>query len=220
VVAATACAPVALLTQPAQASAGNAVAVWHMQNPAVLTDSSGHGNDGTTTGITSVAGSSGKGYHFTGSAVASVPDSSSLDPGTATLRITAHVRFSTVPSAAVGDYDLVRKGLAGTVGGDWKMEIFPPSAGSGLGTAYCKFQDAKHVSAEIRDTRDLADGRWHTIVCTKTAKLIRITVDGVSHSVRARLGAIDNRKPVTIGAKPDGDDQYLGDMDEVTIRIG
>jgi hypothetical protein len=25
---------------------------------------------------------------------------------------------------------------------------------------------------------------------------------------------------VTIGAKPDGDDQYLGDMDEVTIRIG
>jgi hypothetical protein len=219
-VVATACAPVVLLTQTAQASAGNAVAVWHMQNPAVLSDSSGHGNDGTTSGITSVAGFSGKGYHFAGSAVANVPDSVSLDPGTANLRITAHVRFSVVPSAAVGDYDLVRKGLAGTVGGDWKMEIFPPSAGSGLGTAYCRFQDANQVSAEIRNTRNLADGRWHTIACIKTATAIKITVDGVASSVKARLGAIDNRKPVTIGAKPDGDDQYLGDMDEVTVRIG
>jgi hypothetical protein len=220
VVAAAVGTPVALLAQPAQASSGNAAAVWHMQDPAVLTDSSGHGNDGTTTGVTSTAGSSGRGYRFRGSANASVPDSPSLDPGTASLRITAHVRFTVVPSASLGDYDLVRKGLTGAVGGDWKMEIFPPSPGSGLGTAYCKFQDANHASAEIRDTRNLADGKWHTIACVKTSRAVKITVDGVTSSVRARLGKIDNRKPVTIGVKPGGDDQYLGDMDEVSIRIG
>jgi hypothetical protein len=220
VVAASSCTALALLVQPAQASAGNAVAVYHMADPAVLTDSSGHGNNGTTTGITSAAGSAGKGYRFSGSAVASVPDSPSLDPGTATLRITTHVRFTQAPGTAVGDYDLVRKGLAGTKGGDWKVEIFPPSSDPGLATAYCRFQDAAHVAAEIRDTRDLADGRWHTIACVKTSRAVKLIVDGVSHSVAARLGAIDNNKPVTIGAKPDGDDQYLGDMDEVTIRIG
>lgn len=211
-------APVLLFAGPAQAA--TTAALWHMEDPARLVDSSGLGNNGTTTAITGVPGAPGRGYHFNGqSSVASVPDAPSLDPGTAPIRITAKVRFTVSPSPQVVDYDLVRKGLAGTVGGTWKMEIFPPSPG-GPGTAFCQFQDANKKSASIRDTRNLADGAWHTITCVKTATQIQVIVDGVVRSKAVALGSISNSKPVTIGAKPGGGDRYLGDMDEVSIRIG
>jgi hypothetical protein len=214
-------AAVPVVTWAGEAQAATLAAQWHMEQIGTMVDTSGKGNNGTTTGITSVEGAVGKGYHFNGqNSVATVPDSPSLDPGTATLRITARVKFTVVPSASVVDYDLVRKGLAGTAGGDWKMEIFPPSKGSTVGPAYCLFQDATRASASIRDTRNLADGKWHTIICTKTASAISVTVDGVTRSKAAKLGSISNSKPVTIGAKPGGGDRYLGDMDEVSIQIG
>jgi hypothetical protein len=214
-----ACVPV--LAFAGEAQAATLVAQWHMEETGRLVDSSGKGNDGTTTAITATTGSPGKGYRFNGrTSVASVPDSASLDPGSATLRITAKVRFTVVPSASVVDYDLVRKGLAGTVGGDWKMEIFPPSSGSPVGPAYCLFQDANRKSAFIRDTRNLADGQWHTISCVKTATSISVIVDGVAKTKAVTLGSINNNKPVTIGMKPGGGDRYLGDMDEVSIQIG
>ena len=218
---ATLMAVVPVLTWAGEAQAATTAALWHMEETARLVDSSGKGNNGTTTAITSVAGAVGKGYHFNGrNSVASVPDSASLDPGTATLRITARVKFTVVPSPSVVDYDLVRKGLSGTVGGDWKMEIYPPSPGSSIGPAYCFFQDATRASAFIRDTRNLADGKWHTITCTKTSSAISVTVDGVTRSKAVRLGTINNTKPITIGMKPGGGDRYLGDMDEVSIQIG
>jgi hypothetical protein len=211
--------PVVLFGGSAQAA--TTAALWHMDSTGTMTDSSGHGNNGTTTNITSVAGSSGSGYRFNGtSSMASVKDAASLDPGTATMRITAHVRFTVVPSASVGDYDLVRKGLSGTAGGDWKMEIFPPSSGSSIAPAYCLFQDSAGRTAAIRDTRNLADGAWHTISCVKTSTAVQVVVDGAVRSTAARLGSIANSQPVAMGAKPGGGDRYRGDMDEVSISIG
>lgn len=211
---------VPIVTSTGEAQAATVAALWKMEDPTRLVDSSGRGNNGSTTAITGTSGFAGRGYHFNGTtSVASVPDAASLDPGTATLRITARVRFTVAPSPSVVDYDLVRKGLAGTPGGTWKMEIYPPSPG-GPGTAYCQFQDSAGRSAAVRDTRNLADGRWHTVVCVKTSTSIRVIVDGVARSVSVRLGSIANAKPVTIGAKPGGGDRYLGDMDEVSIQIG
>lgn len=48
-----------------------------------------------------------------------VPDDS-LDPGTAPLTITADVNLTVAPPQK--DYDLIRKGLSNTPGGDYKME--------------------------------------------------------------------------------------------------
>ena len=211
--------PIVALAGPAQAA--TTVALWHMQSPTKMVDSAGNPNNGVNTAITSVPGKSGNGYHFNGtSSVSTVPDAPELDPGTAVLRITASVRFTVVPSVAVVDYDLVRKGLAGTIGGTWKMEIYPPSSGPRIGSAYCQFQDSTGKSAFIRGTRDLADGRWHTITCLKTPTAIKLIVDGVTHTLAVSLGSISNTKPITVGAKPGGGDQYLGDMDEVSIKIG
>lgn len=217
--AALSAVPVLAFAGPAEAAATTR-ALYHMDDPSRLVDSSGLGNNGTTTGITSVTGSSGKGYHFNGkTSVATVRDSNTLDPGTATLRVTAHVRFTTPPSSSVGDYDLVRKGLAGTTGGYWKMEIFPPYAG-GPGTAFCQYQDAAKKSASIRSSRNLADGAWHTITCIKTATNIQLVVDGTTTSKSVALASISNSSAMSIGAKPGGGDRYLGDMDEVSVTIG
>ena len=217
-VAVAALLPVLVFAGPAQAAM--TAALYHMSDPSVLVDSSGNGNNGTTTAITSVPGTAGRGYHFNGqNSVAVVPDSASLNPGTQNFRVTLRARFTVVPSAAVGDYDLIRKGLAGTIGGEWKMEILP-AAGNTVGNAFCHFQDAATVKADARSTRNLADGAWHTIACVKTASAVKVVVDGVTTSVPAQLGSISNNKAMGIGAKVEGGDQYLGDLDEVNIQVG
>jgi hypothetical protein len=202
------------------AEAATTAALYHMSEISSLVDSSGYNNNGKTTAITAASGSSGKGYHFNGStSVATVPNSSSLNPGTATLRLTAHVRF-TKPPRPGGDYDLIRKGNAGTAGGEWKMEIFPLSSNPSSATAFCLFQDANTKTASVRDTRNLADGAWHTITCAKTGSAVTVTVDGTSRSVAAKLGSISNSKPLVIGSQSGGGDWYNGDMDEVSVAIG
>jgi len=209
-----------VLAPAGTAEAATTAALYHMESPGSLVDSSGNANNGTTKQITSVAGSSGKGYHFNGSSsVATVPDSPTLNPGTARLQLTAHVRF-TEPPKSVGDYDLVRKGQAGTTGGEWKMEIFPPSSNRSLATAFCLFQDAKKNTASIRGTTNLANGAWHTVSCIKTATQVTLVVDGVARSVSAKLGSIGNNRPLVIGSQSGGGDWYKGDMDEVSVQIG
>jgi TRAP-type mannitol/chloroaromatic compound transport system substrate-binding protein len=208
-------APVLTLATPAQAA--TEVALWHMEDPSVMTDASGN-NNGTPSGVTSVQGSSGNGYHFDKTDGVIVKDSPTLKPGTSDFSVTVHVRFTTPPSAAVGDYDLIRKGVSSTTGGEWKIEIFP---GNNLTSpAFCLFKDTAKKVANIRGTKNLADGAWHTITCAKTSTSITLTVDSATQSKAVSLGSISNSDPLGIGQKPGGGDQYVGDMDEVSITSG
>lgn len=210
----------ALLGLAGPAEAGTTSALWSMESTTRMVDSSGNGNDGTPTAVTGVPGSPGKGYRFNGiNSTVNVPHSPTLNPGTATVTVTAKVRFTVIPSRIVVDYDLVRKGLSFTKGGEFKMEIYP-SASYATGPAYCLFKDAAGKVASIRDTRNLADGKWHTISCVKTSTSVKVIVDGVTRSTSASLGSISNTAPVTVGAKTGGGDQYRGDLDEVSIKLG
>jgi Concanavalin A-like lectin/glucanases superfamily len=206
-------APIALFAGTAQAA--TTAAQYHMTDPKTLVDSTGK-NNGTTTAITSTTGSSGKGYSFNGtSSKAVAPNSASLNPGTANIKMTAHVQFTALPTeTGVGDYDLMRKGQAGTIGGEYKMEIL------GGGNAYCHFQGASGAIGKVSATGNLADGAWHTITCTKTATQVKVTVDGVTRSVSASLGSISNNKDLYIGSQSGGGDWYKGAMDEVSIVVG
>jgi hypothetical protein len=224
-VAAAAATPLLLLATPAYAAPPGAT--WNMENPSVMTDSSGNGNDGTQLkNITSAPGFAGNGYHFVQGSLVTVPDSDTLDPGTADISITVHVRFDQVPPPkTVGDYDLIRKGLAGTAGGEWKVEIFPPSGSKTLAPAFCLFKDAAKKVASIRGSKNLADGRWHTITCSKTSSAVKLVVDGgatETKTLATALGSISNNQPVGLGQKPEsgGGDQFIGDMDEVSVAIG
>jgi Concanavalin A-like lectin/glucanases superfamily len=196
------------------------VALWHMEDPSQLIDDSGQNNNGTTNNITSVPGSSGNGYHFNGtSSIATVPSSSSLNPGSADITFTAHVRFTQPPSATVGDYDLLRKGLSTSAGGDYKMEILPRNNHT-KAKGFCFFKDSAKTVGKIVNGPNLADGAWHTISCTKTPQSVVLTVDGTPYATAVQLGSISNSDLLTIGAQSRNVDWYVGDMDEVSVEIG
>lgn len=152
---------------------------------------------------------SGRAYRFNGSSSRVVIDNeANLNPGARSIRISARVKFSSRPSDAIGDYDLVRKG-----GGVYKMEILRS------GQAFCDF-NGTDGELSLQAGSDLSDGRWHTIVCRKTSTGITLIVDGSSSSKSGSVGSISNRGPLILGGKPSASgDWYDGIMDEVRIRV-
>jgi hypothetical protein len=137
-----------------------------------------------------------------------VRNSSSLNPGSRTITITAHVKFSSRPSASVGDYDRVRKGS-----GIYKMEIWD------TGQGFCRFQGSSG-SLSVGARPDLSDGRWHTIVCKEAVvghHADRRRVVDVSKRERR----IDLERCITHPGRQAhaSGDRYKDIMDEVRISI-
>ncbi|MDP9222822.1 MAG: LamG domain-containing protein [Actinomycetota bacterium] len=191
------------------------VALWHMDETSgsVMHDSSGHGNDGALHNVAlGQLSPHGYAYGFNGkSSYVKVPNSPSLNPGSAGLTITMNLKFTQLP-ANDADYDLLRKGLAGTAGGDFKIEI------RDNGMAFCRFRGSSGA-ATLRKGPHLQDGNWHTLQCVKTDTTIQLVIDGVTYSKAAVVGSISNSSDVIVGAKP-GDDFYNGLLDEVVVAVG
>ena len=194
------------------ASASTVVGLWHMNETSgtTMVDSSGHHNNGTLHGvILGASGVSGKAYTFNGKAYAEVPNSSSLNPGSANINISFYLNTTSLPKT--GDYDLVRKGDYPAQ--DYKVELLP------TGQIKCTFQgSASRHSAS--GGSGLNNGKWHHIVCIKTATQIQTVVDGtVVATTTATVGDITNTSALEIGAYP-GSDWYQGKLDEVSITTG
>jgi hypothetical protein len=203
------------------AAASTPVAVWHMDEPpgsTTMVDSVG-GHDGRLQNVeTGVAGSpgGGSGYRFNGSSsVAVVPASSAFNPGNADFSFTVHVNFTTVPSASVVDYDLLR----GPTQGAYKMEIVARNNRT-KAKALCFFQGTGGKATLVAGPH-LADGAWHTIECRKTSTAIQLVVDGAVFTKAASVGSLSNTGPVSLGAKSyrGGGDWYQGLMDEVSVSV-
>lgn len=208
----------ALVATAAPAHAATVVAAWNMEDTgSKMADSSGRGHTGTSHGVTvrqpGQAGSFGYGFNGRPSYV-TVPSSADFSPGTANIRITLSVRFSVLPTAAVGDYDLLRRGLSTTAGGDYKLEIL------GSGRAFCLFRGSGGP-VSLSAGPNLADNRWHTLSCARIGKSVVLTVDGADFTKAGATGTIANTSAVFIGAKDGaGNDQYRGLMDSVSIAVG
>jgi hypothetical protein len=206
-----------LLLTAAPAHAATVVAAWDMEDAgSTMADSSGHGHTGTLHGVTvRQPGQSGFGYGFNGKpSYVTVPSAADFSPGTANIRMSLSVRFSVLPSAAVGDYDLIRRGLAGTKGGDYKLEIL------GSGRAFCLFRGSGGP-VSFSAGPNLADNRWHSLSCARIGKSVVLTVDGATFTKAGTTGTIANTSAVFIGAKDGaGGDQYRGLMDSVSISVG
>ena len=127
-----------------------------------------------------------------------------------TPRVTVAMITHEVPGDSF--WDLIRKGLYTTAGGEYKMEY------QQSGQASCGFKGSAHY-AEIVAGPALNDGQWHTIQCVKTASAIKVIVDGQTFSKAASVGSIANTTPVVIGARP-GSDWTQGTLDEASIQIG
>lgn len=164
----------------------------------------------------------GGGYTFNGtSSRVVVPDAAdgSLDPGTANFSYSVRFRTTVIPDDVVGDFDLLRKGLSGTNGGYYKVELYPNSSNT-KARALCQAKGSGGGAKLVGNT-NLADGNLHTITCEKTASAFNMYVDGVLKASKSgALGAIANKVALTVGAKHTGGDWYEGFMDEATLAIG
>ncbi|MDP9226640.1 MAG: LamG domain-containing protein [Actinomycetota bacterium] len=207
-------AVVATGLQATSSAATTTVARWHMDETSgnVMWDSSGHGNDGALHKVRLGRWSpKGMAYGFNGqSSYVKVPDNASLNPRSASVSVILHVKFGTAPSSH-NDYDLFRKGRARNRG-DYKVEILD------TGKASCVFRGSAGA-ARISRGPSLADGSWHKIRCTKSARSIKLVVDGRAYSKYGTVGWIANCSKVVIGAKP-GADYYQGRIDEVHVAMG
>lgn len=188
------------------ASAATFGASWQFnETSGSAIDSTGNGNSGTRHGGVTRTGT---GYDFDGSTgYVSVPDSSTLDPGSGNIALVVTFNVDPVPKAY--DYDLVRKGLSTTSGGDYKAEVL--FGGKGL----CHFRGSKN-SATITGGSGLETGT-HTLKCLKTGSSVQLLVDGsVKASKAITVGTISNGSGVSLGAKP-GDDFTNGFIDAIAI---
>ena len=210
---------IGLVVAAVAVSAGTALgasptAFWHMDETSgsIAKDGTGNGYDGTIQKVKlGVPGVSKTGFEFNGSSSRIlVKDAPGLRAGDKDLVVTLSASFTSLPS---GDYDLIRKGISSSSGGDWKIEILSS------GKAYCYFKGSKGSIGKSAGP-NLADGKYHKITCEKHATTVALVVDGTRYTSTKTVGSISNTATLSIGAKAAGGDWYKGRMDEVSVTIG
>jgi chitodextrinase len=200
------------------------VSQWHMDETSgtVANDALGAHNGTLQAVLVNQPGFVGRSYAFTGSANKSamtVPDAPALNPGTANISITIHVQFTQLPSS--GDYDILRKGAAtinGQRGTEYKLELLP------TGQAYCELRGTIGT-VKLTGASNLADGAWHTIVCSRTGiSSMSLQVDQgtvLTASASTSIGSIASSLPFFVGGSLNPvQDFYRGQIDEVTYASG
>jgi hypothetical protein len=211
------CAPLLLIAGPADA-ASVVVASWHMDEAVgatTMVDSSGNNNSGTISKVkVGQPGYAGNGYEFAGAGIVTVKNSATLNPSGSPFSVALRFKSSTRPTSSVGDYDLIRKGLSSTSGGDWKMEILKS------GKVFCLFRGSS-AKVTLTGTTNVVNGAWHLLECRTTATGTQLLVDGAAQaSTASRPGNISNSSVLTVGAKNASEDQTTGVLDEVLIQKG
>jgi hypothetical protein len=133
------------------------------------------------------------------------------------------------PSHLSGGSNVVQKGLFDDPGGQWKLQV--DSMPGEPGQPSCSVRGvvdgelAPPVYVEARKA-DVADGRWHRVVCRRTADdRLAIIVDGAWENSKPfpQRAEIGNNAPVTVGAKHldnDDNDQFHGTLNRVFFRLG
>ena len=207
-------APTAVVV-PASSPPPGLVSLWHMDETSGTTmfDSVGGHNGTLHSTQLGLPGFTGTAYSFNGSSsYVDVPSSSSLNPGSADITFTIHLKTSGTPPPPPADWDIFRKGLYTSGGAEWKMEF------QQTGQASCGFEGTAGY-AELVAGPAINNGQWHTISCVKTSTQIQVVVDGQAFSKAANVGSIANTTNVAIGARP-GSDWYQGQLDEASVAIG
>lgn len=194
---------------------------------SVATDSSGFGNHGLSHDV----GLDGEAYSFNGtSSRVIVPDTSptapgTLDPGTRNFSFAVTVSMPAPPDQGQ-TFDILRKGLSGTAGGNYKLEV---KNARGKAVARCVVRDAARVGANIQSLarHNLAGTGVHTVTCTKTSTGVTIQVDSTAprSKVVSRLGSVSNTSDLALGAKAEGTartgfDWYLGKIHDARVSVG
>ena len=190
---------------------------WQMNETAgpTMIDSSGNNNYGTPIDVVQT----GSLYAFNGStSYVVVPDNNSLDPLEKDITLRAFVLVTDAPMDD-DSYDVVRKGLSWTPGGDYKMEIKGTSDPT-VGKLHCVFKGTEGTVKNLAQP-DIVDGNRHTLMCIKRRDSVVAKVDGRSYTKAGSAGSISSSTNVMVGAKRANpfDDVFDGSMDFVIIDI-
>ena len=171
------------------------VALWHMDETTgtVMARRGGEPQRHAAERRARQPGFAGLAYGFTGSSTVLVPSAADLNAGAKTLTVDDPPEGDGVP--ATPDWDLIRKGVFTTAGGEFKVEYQP----SGQGT--CGFNTSTNY-AELTAGPALNDGQWHTVQCVKTATNIQLIVDGAEvHEDRVARDDLEHRA-AAVGSHP------------------
>jgi hypothetical protein len=188
-------------------------------------DVTGNGHDGVNHDVVG----DGTGYVFNGtSSRVVVPHDAALNSGAGDFSWGVTLSMTRAPSSGE-TYDVLRKGLAGVKGGDYKLEI---TSASGKGKARCVFNsvlpNGKRANIALAGSTKLADGKQHMITCTKTSNAITVTVDSAkpqTKTISGGLGTVSNTYDLALGAKAEptaksGFDWFEGELFDAWVGTG
>ena len=131
------------------------------------------------------------------------------------------------PSHLTGGSNIMQKGLYNDPGGQWKLQVDTPRGNPGHPSCSVRVVIDGRLTSPITVEAsgvNVADERWHRVVCRKTDDRLYVIVDGaVRNSISVPRGAIiRNNAPVSVGAKhlsSDNNDQFHGALNDVYFRL-
>jgi len=140
----------------------------------------------------------------------------SLNPGKRPLRYGASV-LMTAADLADGA-NVVQKGYSVGGGSQYKLQVDHLR-----GHPSCVIAGQRQRIYRAEPWVDVADGRWHSLECTRTPDRLTMAVDGVQRAwvaVPPKL-SIANPEPLRVGGKgpAKGNDQFAGEIDDVFVTI-
>jgi hypothetical protein len=206
VVAAAVVATVAVAAPPATGAKGATRMVrghWPMNEVkgSTVKDTSGHHHDGKSFHVTR----NGSAYTFNGrNSRVIVPNAGILNPKNRAFSLHVKLKMDTPPMPVGETYDVLRKGLVSSAGGDYKLEI---QNRNGEANAHCVVRTVRKdgtrlPTASVFGTTDLADNKFHVITCSKTSKGLTLKVDSMAPVTRLfTLGSVSNPADLGLGAK-------------------
>jgi hypothetical protein len=147
-----------------------------------------------------------------GRAIVEVRDRRGLDPGRAAFVFGAAIKVS--PRAGARGANLVQKGYFKQRGGQYKLQL------TAAGTPSCVvYGSGGRIT--VTATRDVTNGRWHRLSCTRAQGRVTLRIDGrVRSSETGATGRIQNTASVRVGGKKinPANEQFHGHLDSVYVR--
>ncbi|TNY37214.1 LamG-like jellyroll fold domain-containing protein [Thermomonospora catenispora] len=148
------------------------------------------------------------------------PADPALDPGTAPFTFGVRVRVERAELTPAHGSNLMQKGSSLT--SQWKLQI--DDARGGRPSCVVRAAGGAPFTL-VRARAGVADGRWHEVVCRRTAGELQILVDGEvvgAAAVAPGLVVAPAGMPVVAGAANAAirNDQFHGELDEVFFAVG
>jgi hypothetical protein len=144
-------------------------------------------------------------------------DDVDLDPGTRAFRwgATVYVKKYQLKGSA----NVMQKGVVDTES-QWKLQI-----GANAGKAQCVVVGRGSPKAYVVPSSvDVADGKWHRVMCVRTATSLQVFVDGLRRGSMTLPATVDisNNLPLRVGGPNfnPASDRYSGFLDDVFAARG